>query len=124
VRGCPDAASFIAFQGIGLEGANLEHNQRFAARFRAAGDEEGARVLERVERDEVAHVKFAVTWFERLCGSPLDYDTWRASLPEPLTPALLQGRPLNRAARKQAGLDEAFLARLEAEPATTVRRPG
>ena len=113
---CPDAASFVALLGLGLEGANLEHTTRFGAWFRAAGDEDGARILEQVAEEEVAHVAFASRWFERLTGEPLDYDRWRALLPAPLTPALLRGTPLNRAARRRAGLDERFLERLEAEP--------
>ena len=121
---CPDAASFVALQGLGLEGANLEHSARFAAQFRAVGDEAGARILERVERDEIAHVAFAVRWFERFSGAPLAYDTWRAALPAPLTPALMQGRPLNRDARRRAGLDDAFLERLAGEPPIISRRPG
>lgn len=113
---CADAASFVALQGLGLEGGNLEHSARFAVAFRDAGDEDGARILERVGEEEVGHVAFAKRWFEKLTGEPLDYDRWRAALPEPLTPALLSGRPLNRDARARAGQDEAFLARLEAEP--------
>jgi uncharacterized ferritin-like protein (DUF455 family) len=120
---CTDAASFVALQGLGLEGANLEHSARFAAQFRAARDEAGARILERVEHDEIAHVAFAVRWFERFTGAPLAYDTWRAALPAPLTPALMQGRPLNRDARRRAGLDDAFLARLADEPPIISRRP-
>jgi uncharacterized ferritin-like protein (DUF455 family) len=116
VGSCADAAAFVALLGLGLEGANLEHSARFAAAFRAAGDEEGARILERVEREEVAHVAFAVKWFPRLSRGPLDYARWRAALPAPLTPALLRGRPLNRAARRRAGMTDAFLAQLEAEP--------
>lgn len=116
VPGCPDAASFVALLGVGLEGANLEHTARYTAAFRAAGDEAGARTLERVERDEIAHVAFAVRWFPRLTGQPLDFARWRAALPPPLTPALFRGRPLNRAARARAGLGPEFLARLEAEP--------
>jgi len=117
----PDALGFVALLGLGLEGANLEHSARFARWFRAAGDEEGARILERVEREEVGHVAFARTWFERWTGAPLDYERWCAALPRPLTPALLRGRPLNRAARARAGMDEAFLARLEAEPQAITR---
>jgi uncharacterized ferritin-like protein (DUF455 family) len=123
VASCEDAASFVALQGLGLEGANLEHSARFAASFRAAGDEEGARILEEVERDETAHVAFAVRWFERLTGEPLDYERWRDRLPAPLTPAVLRGLPLNRDARRRAGLDDAFLERLEAEPPATTRSP-
>jgi len=110
-------SSLVALLGVGLEGANLEHSARFAEAFRAAGDVEGAAVLERVEADEVGHVAFAVRWFERLSGGPFDFDRWSDALPAPLTPALLFGRPLNRAARRRAGLDERFLARLEEVPA-------
>jgi uncharacterized ferritin-like protein (DUF455 family) len=119
---CTSAASFVALQGLGLEGANLEHSARFAGLFRAAGDEEGARILERVERDEIAHVAFAARWFEHFTGMPLDYATWRAALPPPLTPALLQGKPLNREARLRAGFHAQFLDQLEAEPSTGIRR--
>ncbi len=120
---CTTPAMFVAFQGLGLEGANLEHSARFATLFRAAGDEIGARILERVEQDEIAHVAFSARWFEHFTGSPLDYDAWSAALPKPLTPALLHGRPLNREARLRAGFDARFLERLEAEPSTSIRRP-
>jgi uncharacterized ferritin-like protein (DUF455 family) len=120
---CATPAAFVALQGLGLEGANLEHSARFAVLFRRAGDVAGAEVLERVERDEVAHLAFAARWFERFTGAPLDYDTWRAHLPPPLTPALLRGPELNRAARGRAGMDARFLDRLEAEPPATAR-PG
>jgi uncharacterized ferritin-like protein (DUF455 family) len=119
---CAGALAFVALLGLGLEGANLEHSARYARHFRAAGDEASARVLERIERDETRHVAFARRWFERFSGAPLDYDAWRAALPAPLTPALLQGRPLNRAARRAAGLDELFLERLAAEPPASARR--
>ena len=122
VAGCENAAAFVALMGLGLEGANLEHCARFAAEFRAAGDEDGAAVLERVGREEVGHVAFAVRWFERLSGAPLDYERWRASLPAPLTPSVLMGASLNREARLRAGQGEAFLARLAAEPPSNVRR--
>jgi uncharacterized ferritin-like protein (DUF455 family) len=114
VAACPDALSFVALQGLGLEGANLEHSARFAGLFRAAGDEAGARALELVERDEIGHVAFARYWFERFSGANLDFQRWESALPPPLTPALFRGTPLNRAARAQAGMDERFLDALDA----------
>ena len=113
VGSCTTPLSFVALLGLGLEGANLEHSARFAAAFRAVGDERGAAILERVEREEIAHVSFAAHWFERLGGVPLSFDAWCAALPAPITPSVLRGKPLNRRARRRAGLDEAFLARLE-----------
>ncbi len=123
VAGSTTPAAFVALQGLGLEGANLDHCQRWAAHFRAAGDEAGARILERVQADEIGHVAFAARWFAHFSGAPLDYARWRAALPAPLTPALLQGRPLALAARARAGLDEPFLAALAAEPRIDPRRP-
>ena len=105
-----------------LEGANLEHSARFADAFRAAGDDDGARILDRVEREETAHVAFALRWFEHFTGKPLDYAAFRAALPAPLTPAMMQGRPLNHHARERAGFDAEFLRQLAAEPSTAERR--
>ncbi|MBS2013612.1 MAG: DUF455 family protein [Deltaproteobacteria bacterium] len=113
---CRDAASFMAVMGLGLESANLEHAATFAAKFREAGDESAARAQELVGREEIAHVRFAVRWFPELAATPsgLDFTTWQAALPEPLTPLLMRALPLAREARARAGQPEAFLDELEA----------
>lgn len=104
--------AFCAVMGLGFEGANLEHTANFAQRFRAVGDEAGARLQERVGSEEEAHVRFAMLWFERFTGSR-DFDRWREHLPGPLTPTVMHGRPLAREARARAGMDTDFLDRLE-----------
>jgi len=106
-------AAFVAVMGLGLESANLEHAASFAARFREAGDEEGARAQEIVGREEIAHVRFGVTWFEALAKTALDFDTWRRALPPPLSPMLMRGTPLQRDARRKAGQPDRFLDELE-----------
>lgn len=111
VPSCPDPASFVAVMGLGLESANLDHSAEFAARFRAAGDEEGARVQELVGREELAHVRFGVRWFQHFTGG-LDFDTWCRSLPAPLSPLLMRGDPMQREARLRAGQTDAFLDQL------------
>lgn len=110
---CKDPASFVAVMGLGLESANLEHAATFAQRFRDAGDDESARVQELVGLEEIAHVRFGVRWFEHFTGG-VDFATWMQSLPEPLTPLLMRGRPLQRAARRKAGQPDGFLDALEA----------
>ena len=119
---CESALAFVSFLGLGLEGVNLDYNRRFAETLREVGDERGAHILEKVEHDEVSHVATAIRWFEHFTGAPLDYDAWCEALPGPLTPALLQGQPLNLEARRKAGQSEAFLARLEAQKPVTTRR--
>ena len=103
--------AFISLMGLGLEAANLDHSARFARRFRLAGDHRSAQIIEVVEREEIRHVAFARRWFSRWRGE-LRFADWSALLPEPLTPALMQGDPINREARLSAGLDEAFIAEL------------
>jgi uncharacterized ferritin-like protein (DUF455 family) len=109
---CADAIAFVSVMGMGFEGANLEHASIFADRFRAAGDEVGALVQERIAREEVAHVAFATRWFQRWTGG-CDFDVWVSHLPPPLSPMVLRGAPLSRVARGRAGMPEAFLSALE-----------
>lgn len=113
IPSCRDAASFVAAMGLGFESANLEHTVSYAARFREAGDEEGARVQEIIGREEIAHVRFGGRWFETFTGA-LDFDSWRSALPSPLSPLLMRGRPIHRDARRRAGQSEAFLDQLDA----------
>jgi uncharacterized ferritin-like protein (DUF455 family) len=108
-----EPASFVAVMGLGVESANLEHTATYAARFREAGDEEGARAQEIVGREEIAHVRFGAKWFQRFAGT-LDFDSWKRALPPPLTPLLMRGRPIDREARLRAGQPERFVAELEA----------
>ena len=112
VPGCATPLAFVSCMGLGFEGGNLEHTRTFAARFRAVGDEEGAALQERIGREEIAHVRFGRRWFDRF-GPPLTFERWCDALPPPLSPMLLRGKPLHRAARRRAGLDESFLDALE-----------
>ncbi len=110
---CTGPLAFVALMGLGLESANLEHSASFAARFRAVGDEAGARVQELVGLEEIAHVRFGVRWFTEWSGE-LTFESWRRALPEPLTPLLMRGLPLRRDARTRAGQPASFQDELEA----------
>lgn len=103
---------FAAVMGMGLEGGNLDHTARFAGRFRAIGDEEGARIQEIICAEEIPHVRFGVRWFQRFTEG-LDFEAWRAHLPEPLSPMVMRGSPLNREDRIRAGFTEGFLKELD-----------
>lgn len=110
---CSTPAQFVATIGLGFEGANLDHTERFAAAFRAVGDEAGARLQELVGREERPHVAFAAYWFRRWEGS-LSFEHWAATLPPPLSPMLMRGKPIQRQARVDAGQPEAFVDALQA----------
>lgn len=104
--------SFVALMGLGFEGGNLDHTQRFADRFRRAGDERGAQIQEQIGEEEIPHVRFAAHWFERFSGSPVSFEAWAAALPAPLTPLLMRGRPVQREARARAGYSREFIDKL------------
>jgi uncharacterized ferritin-like protein (DUF455 family) len=106
--------AFVATFGMGLEGANLDHTARFAERFRAIGDERGAAVQEQVSAEEVPHVRFALHWFARWSGAEVpSLARWAGELPPPLSPLLMRGAPIDRAARLAAGFPPAFVDELE-----------
>ncbi len=113
VTTCSSPTQFVALLGLGFEGGNLDHADRFAAWFTEAGDHEAARVQTLVGREEIGHVRFAVAWFRRFTGG-LEFTRWVAELPAPMSPKLLHGQPLNRHARARAGLPESFLDALAA----------
>ena len=104
---------FVALLGLGFEGGNLDHTERFAERFERVGDERSAALQRLVGEEEVRHVAFAAHWF-KTWTSGLRFDDWIGQLPAPLSPMVMRGTPLNRAARRRAGVPEAFLARLQA----------
>lgn len=108
----PTPAHYVAVMGMGFEGGNLDHAVRFEKRFAAIGDEEGARIQAVVCAEEVPHVRFALRWFKRLTEN-VDFDRWRAYLPQPLSPMVMRGTPQNKAARLRAGFPEDFLTELE-----------
>lgn len=108
VVGARDMGSFLAFVGLGLEGANLDHTRRFAGRFEQAGDLEAAQLVRTIGAEEIAHVRFACRWFVRLKG-PLDLATWRKHLPPPLSERPFVHHPMDRAARERAGFPGALL---------------
>ncbi|WP_437678296.1 ferritin-like domain-containing protein [Sorangium sp. So ce131] len=133
-------AQFVAVMGMGLEGGNLDHTARFAERFRAIGDAEGAALTERVCAEEIPHVRFGVRWFRRFTQAgagagqtPLpgsserpppgssDFDVWVRHIPPPLSPLLMRGDPMNRRDRSRSGLSEPFL---DALASWTERAPG
>jgi uncharacterized ferritin-like protein (DUF455 family) len=113
VPACQTKLAFVSVLGMGFEAANLEYASDFATRFRAVGDERGAQIQERIAKEEIAHVSFALRWFTRWTGG-CDFDTWAAELPPPLSPWVMHGSPIAEAARQRAGMSAQFVAALAA----------
>lgn len=117
--------ALVAGLSLTFEQANLDFAAHHAAVLRRLGDEETARLLDRVLADEIRHVKHGVTWFERWKDpASSDWDAWLAVLPRPLVARRARGRgPLQREARRAAGLSDEFVRRLALAGESTGRTP-
>lgn len=102
--------AFLSAMGLTLEQANLDFTLLYRDAFRRAGDEQTARVLELVHREEVGHVRFAVDWLRQLDGESASLtEAYERSVPFPLCAARAKGRRFDEASRRRAGLDEEFI---------------
>lgn len=87
-----------------LEARGLDVTPAMIARFRAAGDEAAAAVLELILADEVTHVEAGNRWFRKLCAESVSEpakrfrELVRAYFRGPVKP------PFNDSARSRAGL--------------------
>lgn len=124
LSGASDPLAFVCGLSLGLEQANLDFASEWGAAFARAGDSETAGVIQGVYRDEIRHVGHGVTWLARLKDPrSSDWDAWTGALRFPLTPARARGPRLDRAGRRAAGLDEAFVRRLSVTSVSRGRVP-
>lgn len=109
IAAAPDGPlAFLCAMGLTLEQANLDFTLMFRDAFRAAGDEESARVMQRVHDDEVGHVKLAAAWARKL-SSLDDTQLYAQHAPFPFSLARAKGRRFDEGARDRAGLSRAMI---------------
>ena len=103
-----DVAARLAVVPMVLEARALDVTPATLERVRASGDERGARVLERILDDEIAHVRFGSTHFAAVCAA-------RGESPQTLWKTLVTRHfrgavkpPFNDSARGEAGLPREF----------------
>lgn len=108
---CADPIQFVAFVGLGLEAANLDHADRYVRAFAEAGASECSKVQATIGLEEEAHVRFAQGWFDAWTGGR--FEDWCKHLPQPLTPLIFRGERMNRSSRLRAGQPPKFLDQLE-----------
>lgn len=103
-------AAFLCAMGLTFEQANLDYSLLYRDAFRQAGDEESARVLQRVHDDEIRHVKLAAHWLRVLAPNhENDVERYVDHTPFPLSPVRAKARRFDVAARRRAGLSEELI---------------
>ncbi|MCA1662035.1 MAG: ferritin-like domain-containing protein [Novosphingobium sp.] len=105
-----DVAARLAIVPMVLEARGLDVTPATVERLRIAGDETSARILERIYRDEIRHVRYGTTHFLEVCerrGIP-PAATWQGLVETHFRGSLKA--PFNDSARQAAGLPREFYA--------------
>jgi len=125
VSGMESPLDYVAGLSLTFEQANLDFARHFARGFAAVGDTASAGLLERIHRDEIAHVAYGLKWFRRWKKpTESDWDAFCRQLRFPLSPQRAKGVSLNVEGRRAAGLEPAFIAELNVYAASKGRTPG
>jgi uncharacterized ferritin-like protein (DUF455 family) len=108
-----DVLGRLAVVPMALEARGLDVTPATVERFRAAGDERSAAILERIYRDEIRHVAVGTNWFRSTCESRnlAAVAEWKR-----LIGAHFRGvikPPFNSSARDEAGLSRDFYEGLD-----------
>ena len=105
---------YVAGLSLTFEQANLDFARFYSRGFAQVGDEDSAKLLQRIYQDEIGHVACGLKWF-RKWKDPAE-DDWQAfqqRLRFPLSPQRAKGPEFNVEGRLAAGLDPRFIDELK-----------
>ena len=106
---------YLATLPLVFENRNLDHSLEFAAMFEAAGDDRSAALARVIHNDEIEHVRFGLDWLRKLKPeTQSDWDAFIEHLRWPLRPSKAKGDEFQYEARREAGMTDDFIAKLEA----------
>ena len=115
---------FVSRLSLTFEQANLDYCRQFAALFSKVGDAASAGILDRIYKDEIAHVAHGLKWFRRWKRSgETDWDAFCRQLKFPLSPARAKGVHFNSEGRRAAGLSPEFIDALKVSAQSKGRTP-
>lgn len=107
-----DVAARLAVIPMVLEARALDVTPATVERAEKAGDQMSARMLRRIYRDEIEHVRFGTRWFEFCCQriNVAPADEWKRLVNRHFRGAIKS--PLNDSARSSAGLTQDYYGAL------------
>lgn len=105
---------YLAGLPLTFEACNLDHTLQFEEWFAAVGDKKGAGIMRAIHRDEIQHVAFGLHWLRELKAPQQDdWDAYREHLHWPLRPEKAKGKAFHRHPRREAGMSDEFIDRVE-----------
>ena len=124
ISGMENPIDYVAGLSLTFEQANLDFARQFSREFSRVGDADSSHLLERIYRDEIAHVAYGLKWFRRWKNpEESDWDAFCRQLKYPLSPQRAKGVSFNVEGRRAAGFDTTFIAALDVYSQSKGRTP-
>jgi uncharacterized ferritin-like protein (DUF455 family) len=116
---------YVSRLSLTFEQANLDYARHYSKVLAEAGDQDSAKLLAKIYKDEIAHVGYGVKWLRRWKKkAQSDWDAWHQQLHFPLSPIRAKGlAPFNEEGRRKAGLKDDFIANLRRFQTSRGRSP-
>lgn len=109
-----DPAKYVSTMSLTLEMANLDFAPMYGASFARVGDDSAARLMDRILRDEIAHVGFGWRWLRRFKGeTESEWEAWQASRSPLLAPRRAKGFVMHEEHRLHAGVSQEWIDTLK-----------
>ncbi len=103
-------AKYISLMSLSLEMANLDFAPTYGKAFEEHGDIQSSQLMERILRDEIAHVSFGWNWLKKFKKSELSqWEAWLQNLPETLPPSRAKGPLFHEENRRKAGVSQHWI---------------
>ena len=105
---------FVCMMGLTFENANLDFAQEYINAAKQAGDDETAKILEEVHKDEILHVRFGWHWLNLFKkNDETHWNAYNSNVNWPLGPSRARGAQFDKHARRKAGFSEDFINQLQ-----------
>jgi len=115
---------YVTQLSMTFEQANVDYAAHYRDLFQKIGDEPTAGVLDQVYRDEIGHVKYGVSWFEKWRNpDQTQWDAWVSHLNFPVTPSRARGIGFEESARHAMGLSNEYIETLRVFSLSKGRQP-
>lgn len=101
---------YLSVMSLSFEMANLDYAPSYGKAFEEAGDQDASVLMQRILKDEIAHVAFGWNWLKKFKRDDLSaWEAWRESLPERFPPERAMGKPFQEENRLRAGVSNEWL---------------
>lgn len=102
---------YISVMSLTFEMANLDFAPTYGKTFLECGDQDAAKLMEQILKDEIAHVAFGWNWLKKFkAPEETEWMAWTRALPDWLPPSRARGKAFNEDHRLKAGVSPDWLS--------------